>query len=404
MLELADRYASEAYVVRRGGSTPSRGTMTEQTGEIFRGELISPHVSRAAIAMLGVKGEPTYRQTKPPYIDRLLKRAMTHSQAADAVGLIQQQLYCLDSLSFVKKQRILTPLEKIKIAAEAEKNSDPEVAKKYGLNRRMVARIKEDVYASFAYVFRPKNSDQPAVALTKREQKKFTILQQIYERRKRVTGILKDPEVKKSLDDLPHLKVVLRTMEKFHTLRPLLERLDVPFNQHDLKIYNYYVRSFLFSDKEIGGIYEVCRKILFANWIQQRRVKSNKADNFVEKSAQFVQSQPIPKGTALPAYSAARTMKQFINEVGVNTASLLSEDISQLAKAVVSKKLGSFTEKFADELNYSINVKRQLVSLGLLFLDNALLLRDSSQLNFENLTRNRRAMFSQAREKIRSAR
>jgi hypothetical protein len=107
-----------------------------------------------------------------------------------------------------------------------------------------------------------------------------------------IAEILGGSEVKKKLEELPHIELILLTYQQFLTIAPLIQELGIKLNyDRQVNRYNKQIRDFLFSDNSVHeAITKLARRIIIAQWLKDRPRKETRA--VAQTTAQVFEMPP----------------------------------------------------------------------------------------------------------------
>lgn len=195
---------------------------------------------------------------------------------------IIEQLIRLDS----GRMFTLKPPERLQVALEAEKLGIDPVARKYALNTHVVNTSVRDVTAALIYLsIRPDTSERKDV---KKQVNKLKCLdQELMEMEKQTL----DPEVNKILGDIPHMVEILDSYFHFRSVKPLFNRVDMPYNQAQLKTVRRYLKTGG-TERTLNGLASLSRRYVFAKWLSGF---GDDPDKIISQAAEYVLSNESSK-------------------------------------------------------------------------------------------------------------
>lgn len=266
----------------------------------------------------------------------------------------------------------------------------------------------------------------------------------------KIACVLDRPEVGQKLGQMPDLKVLLEDFQRHSTVQLFLKDNKVLYVPNQIREFNRDLRSFLFGNRKNHQVRTLLRKATFSRWLYTGTnwygTDWDTIVNTMNRNAQFVCSKNLFKYANAKAY----TMKAFLdsvmareftdtinnhddlemfasrNESGVanrdhkddidvaqtfgNFANSLScpSLFNSLVREYIegAKSLQSIDRLVASmykDLYYSPAYKMDLVSAGLVFIENTLLMKPKELPTLEKLTVDRKKEMNEFRQLFQQA-
>lgn len=211
---------------------------------------------------------------------------------------------------------VLSPQAQVSIARLTEGYHEEGVTgQNTGVDYRVRDRVRRNIRAVLAYVLSV--DGDVFFELSRGEETIFKQLLVLNEESRRIERIRTDPQVQVALQDVPHLDRILFYFQKYLTVQPLFDELQIPYGEgdRDISSYNHTLKTVWFSGGETKtkgkGVEKLARRIVFADWLQSdTNWYGRRVDWDISRAAAFVLSNP-----ARNEHSLTGLMRHFILEM-----------------------------------------------------------------------------------------
>lgn len=379
-------------------------------------------------------------------VSALIRIAETSPNAAQIWTQVEDDFVKLAE-SPTRDVRILTPQEALKAARELEWRQIKDVAASFGRNTNDINRYRELLGASLSFTLQRRGlvSELPPTV----NQIKYQQIAKMHQEADTIAIVVDQPQVKKQLDSMPDLKVLLESYQQYSTVRLFLEENGVPYNPIYVRAFNTDLQDYLFGSRT-PKLALALRRATLGRWIKKHTNWYNLAeceiDEVVSRNAQLVYSSTPP----VSKINRVRHIRWFLNEAIAQEFTIAKKEIAsshiqryslsdifvplngnsidtvadidksktfrlfarssacpEVIKSTVEKYLAihnpyttydDIASEIYKDLAYAPTSKKRWIEGGFTFLENALLLKPEEYPSWEKLTRERRDVLRRFRE------